>query len=70
MVQRFGRLLRQKPDGQDAAIAVMDVVGTNEGPTHSSCDGLIRDLEDLADPRVQVFTGDEAAARLREHLLP
>ena len=66
MVRRFGRLLRKKPHGGDAAIAVMHVAGTNAGPTQSSRDGFIRDLEDLADSRVQVFTGDEDAARLRE----
>jgi RNA polymerase primary sigma factor len=70
MVQRFGRLLRKKPDDGDAAIAVMYVVGTNEDPAHSSRDGFISDLEDLADPPFEVFVGEDDAAGLREYLLP
>ena len=70
MVQRFGRLLRKKDNGGDAAIAVMYVVGTNEDPTHPSRDGFISDIEDLADPEPEVFVGDEDVARLQDFLLP
>ncbi len=70
MVQRFGRLLRKKDNGGDAAIAVMYVVGTNEDPTHPSRDGFISDLEDLAEPAFQTFVGDDDVARLQDFLLP
>jgi RNA polymerase primary sigma factor len=70
MVQRFGRLLRKKPDDGDAAIVVTYVIGTNEDPTHANRDGFMSDLEDLADVDVERFEADAEMGRLLGYLLP
>ena len=60
MKQRFGRALRLKEDGRDAAIAVMYVIGTPEAPDYSDGprDGFMSELEDFCDPEARTFFAD------------
>ena len=60
MKQRFGRALRLKADGRDAAIVVMYVIGTTEDPDYSDGprDGFMGELEDFCDPAARTFLAD------------
>ena len=57
MKQRFGRALRLKEDGRDAAIVVMYAIGTTEAPDFADGprDGFMGELEDFCDPAAESF---------------
>ena len=49
MVQRMGRVVRKKPDGRKARLAVLFVEGTSEDPTHGAHEDFIGFVVDAAD---------------------
>jgi RNA polymerase primary sigma factor len=49
MVQRMGRVLRRKPDGRRARIAVLYVAGTVEDPAAGAHEAFLSELVDVAE---------------------
>jgi len=57
MIQRMGRVVRRKPDGRMARLAVLFVEGTSEDPTQGAHEDFIQFVVDAADDH-KVFGAD------------
>ena len=61
MIQRMGRVLRRKPDGRLARLAVLFVEGTVEDPAAGAHEGFLGEVTEVADA-VRSFPADKPAA--------
>lgn len=60
MIQRMGRVLRKKPDGRRARVAVLFVEGTVEDPRYGAHEAFLGEIIDVAD-QVSFFPADMTA---------
>jgi superfamily II DNA or RNA helicase len=63
MIQRMGRVLRRKPDGRRARLAIIFVPGTVEDPAAGAHETFLAEVTDVAD-EVRRFEVDESAAAI------
>lgn len=69
MVQRMGRVLRRKPDGRRARIAVLYVTGTVEDPASGAHEAFLSEVTDVAD-EVRSFARLDDWPAAADFLLP